>query len=562
MKPLRLLARLSVGVPSLVLAVQVRAGRFEEFTKKASAGQGLKTLAATYFGGPGVEEFVACGGQADGTVIAFGNAWGPAFPAAPAPLVVGKGKRYDVPDSTTDSKGRAVFDRANPNVAGTIVRYSADLQRIVGVTRFDWGVASIETGLVAPDGLLIAGRCAEGFVSAIRGAPVVRTALPADDQPAADAAATGTSKKKSKPKEPKFGPTTYQGAPVTGDVYVAKMTPDASRFVWVHLLQGLRTPAARLFADKGGAIVVDCNGVKRISADGRTLTAVTPNMSEGDRVKVLAVNPADGTILHGGDRNTHTNKEPWRQPFLNLFDAAGQRLWRIWDWDPKSVGADAKKLQSDSACRAGAFAPNGDIVVGGWSDGGNSVFTRTIKDVDTPLAKGTPGYGMSCWGMKGANSLGYLMRFDPKTFQVKAWTLWVSYVPQNPSDPKSGGNPNFANLKRIEMLPDGSVFWFGQAATGLIQTPQAWFQYTEGGKSGGYYVAVFSGDFTNLVFSSYVPACEVQGLGQTKTALLVAGRSAGKDDNGNASPVANAVQKTFGGAQDGHVILLELPKGQ
>jgi len=544
-----------------IVASTVQAGRFEEFTKKASAGPGLKTLAATYFGGPGVEEFVAAGGQPDGTVVAFGNAWGPTFPAAPAPVVLGKGKRYDCPDSTTDSKGRALYDRANPNVAGMIVRYSPDMKKVLGVVRFDWGVASLETGLVAPDGgLLIAGRCAEAFPTAAGQALVGKTALPAEDTPAPPAPADTSSKKKPKVKEPKFGPTTYQGAPVTGDVYVAKLAPDAGRILWVHVLSGHRTPPARLFADKGGAVLFECNGIKRISPDGRTMTAVTQNISEGDRVKVLAVNPVDGTILHGGDRNTHTNKEPWRQPFLNCYSPTGERIWRIWDWDPKSVGADAKKLQSDSACRAGAWAANGDIVIGGWSDGGNSVFTRQIKDVDAPLPKGLPGFGMSCWGMKGANSLGYLMRFDPKTFEMKAWTLWVSYLPAGP-DGKGGGNPNFANIKRMEMLPDGSVFWFGQAATGLIQTPGAWFTYpAEGGKIGGHYVAVFNADFTNLLFSSYAPACEVQGIGQAKSGLLAAGRSAGKDESGNASPVANAVQKDFGGAQDAHLILLEAPK--
>jgi len=535
---------------------QARAGRFEDFTKKASASRGLKTLAATYFGSSGVEEFVAAAGQADGAIVAFGNAWGPAFPAAPAPIVLGKGKRYDVPDTTTDSKGRPVFDRANPNVAGMIVRFSPDLQKIVGVTRLDWGVAGIETGLVAPDGgLVIAGRCAEGFASAVGQATVVKTALPAEDAPAA---AAGETASKKKTKESKFGPTVYQGAPVTGDVFVARLTPDAARFVWVHVLAGHRTPPARLFADKGGAILFECNGIKRISADGKTLTPVTPNISEGERVKVLAVNPADGAIIHGGDRNTHTNKEPWRQPFLNFYDASGQRQWRIWDWDPKSVGADAKKLQSDSACRAAAIAPNGDLIIGGWSDGGNSVFTREIKDVDAPLPKGLPGYGMSCWGMKGANSLAYLMWLDPKTFQMRAWTLWVSYVPQGP-DGKGGGNPNFASIKRIEMLPDGSVFWYGQAATGLIQTPQAWFAYADGARMGGSYVAVMSGDLTNLIFSSYVPACEVQGIGQAKGGLLVAGRAEAKTEGGLTAPVANAIQKAHGGAQDAHLILLEPP---
>ena len=50
------------------------AGRFEEFTAKATQGEKLKTVAATYFGGPGIEEFVAAEGLPDGGIVAFGNA--------------------------------------------------------------------------------------------------------------------------------------------------------------------------------------------------------------------------------------------------------------------------------------------------------------------------------------------------------------------------------------------------------------------------------------------------------------------------------------------------------
>ncbi|MCX5684204.1 MAG: hypothetical protein NT049_11030 [Planctomycetota bacterium] len=526
---------------------QASAGRFEDFTKKAVAGKGLKTLAATYFGGPGAEEFVAAGGQADGTVVAFGNAWGPAFPQTPVPVVLGKGKRCDVPDFTTDAKGKVSYDRANPNVAGMIVRYSPDLRKIVGVMRFDWGVASIEAGLVVPDGLLIAGRCSEALPAAAGAAVLGKIPAPTEE-PSTD-----------KKKEGRFGPTAYQGAPVSGDVYVAKLSPDAGRIVWVHILQGHRMPPARLLPTKGGAILFECNGIRSVSADGKSMATLTQNISEGDRVKLLAANPQDGAFLHGGDRNTRTNKEPWRQPFLNLFAADGQKQWTVWNWDSKSVGSDQKKLESDSACRAAAWAANGDIIVGGWSDGGNSVFTREIKDVDAPLPKGLPGYGMTCWGMRGANSIAYLMRFDPKTFQMRAWTLWVAYVPQDPTDPKKGGNPNFAKISRLEVLPDGSIFWFGQAATGLVETPQAWFSYADGARMGGSYVAVFSGDFTNLIFSSYVPTCEVQGIGQAKGGLLVAGRAGAKAEGGQGAPVESAVQKDHGGALDAHLILLESP---
>jgi len=74
----------------LFVAAPASAGRFEEFTAKAAQGEKLKTVAATYFGGPGIEEFVAAEGLPDGGVVAFGNAWGPEFPAEPAPVGLAK----------------------------------------------------------------------------------------------------------------------------------------------------------------------------------------------------------------------------------------------------------------------------------------------------------------------------------------------------------------------------------------------------------------------------------------------------------------------------------------
>jgi hypothetical protein len=449
-----------------------------------------------------------------------------------------------VPDTTTDSKGRMVIDRANPNAAGLIVRYSADLSKALGVTRFDWGVAGIETGLVAPDGsLLVAGRATEAFRPLAQAAACVITPQPAEEP-------GGKGK-------PRFGPTEYQGVTVPGDVFVAKLSPDADRLVWVHILAGHRTPPRKLFLDPKGDVVFECVGIKRISADGKMLAAVTGPMGDGDRVKLLAVSPTDGAMLYGGDRNTRTNREPWRQPFLYYLKPDGEREWKIWDWDSKIVGSDAKKLESDSAVKEAVFCGNGDILVGGWSDGGNSVYTRQIKDLDAKFE--APGFGMSAWGMKGANSLAYLMRFDPKTLQFRAWSLWVSYVPQSPDDPKKGGNPNFANIRHMLMLPDGSVGFAGQAATGLVQTPGAWFEYAPGQGSGGHYVAVFNADLTDLQFSSYVPGCEIGGIGLAKSGLVVASRAEEKGEKGGAPPLLKGAQEKFGGGRDGHLVLIEVP---
>ena len=43
--------------------------------------------------------------------------------------------------------------------------------------------------------------------------------------------------------------------------------------------------------------------------------------------KWLAVSPKDGSLYWGGDRNTSTGREPYRQPFLHCFDGDGN--WHV-----------------------------------------------------------------------------------------------------------------------------------------------------------------------------------------------------------------------------------------
>jgi hypothetical protein len=524
----------------LLVAAPASAGRFEEFTAKAAQGEKLKTVAATYFGGPGIEEFVAAEGLPDGSIVAFGNAWGPEFPAEPAPVVLGKGERYAIADTRVDKKGKKEVPANNPNIAGMIVRYAAGLKKVEQVVRFDWGVAAISAGTVAPDGgLVIAGRCTPHFADLAK-------------QAAASAIDPLTIPEDARKD---LGPTEYEGVKLPGDVYVAKLAPDAKSFLWVHVLQGHRTPPARLFLDDKGNVTFECVTISRISADGKELKALTGRQTGGDRSKLLAVNPKDGTFLYGGDYNTKTGREPWRDPFLDAYDAAGTKLWRLWGLDPKLIGSDKYRLVADSAARAATFSPQGDIVLAGWSDGGNSVFTRKVKDLDATFK--APGVGMTSWGMRGANSIAWLMRFDTKDFEFQAQTVWVAYLPQGGD---KGGAPNFARVNQVLMMPDESVAFRGAAATALVQTPGAWFKPPADGTGyGGDYVAVFSKDLTDLRFSSLVPGCKVQGIGLTKGGLVVASRSDGKEQSGNAPPLVAPAQAEFGGKYDGHLILLEAP---
>ncbi len=542
------------------LAGPAAAGRYEQFTQKAAEGRHMRLVAATYFGSEGIEGFVAAEGLPNGGVAAFGNAWGPSFPSSPRPVVLGRGRHLGLKSIQTDRKGRTTLPLENPDVAGTVVLYAEGLQRVLKVVRFDWGVASLSAGAVSADGkaLVLAGRATPAFEGLVRTGGAGRRVPP----PAGvlDSAGRGRRRRPSN-----WGPYVYEKTKCSGDVFVMRFSPVTDRIEWVWTLSGHQLPPQKLWQDNRGTVYFQSHYVYRIGPDGRTCEPLSDkDYGDPERVGLRAVDRKTGAYLIGGDRNTSTGREPWRQPYLYKYDPSGRKVWTLWEWPSRNLrdgqGND-DGLVSDSACRAAAVVPNGDIIVGGWSDGGNSIFTRQPTDIEKPVPRSA--FGMSSWGMRGANSLGYLMRIDPASLDVKAWSLWVSYVPDTFQTPRERGAPNFANIRQIEVLDGGQIAWRGQAATGLVQTPNAFYRHpADGRKYGGEYVAVFDADLRDLLFSSYVPGCEDVAIGRAPGGLVIASRSRGGDglaDRPTPSPVHRAVQPTKRGEYDGHLVLLRLP---
>jgi hypothetical protein len=235
------------------------------------------------------------------------------------------------------------------------------------------------------------------------------------------------------------------------------------------------------------------------------------------------------------------------------------------DWGVASlsmgvVGGDGNGLCSDSSVRGVVFGPTGDMIVLGWSDGGNSVFTR--QPTDWREAAGKSALGMQSWGMKSASSLAYVMVIDPKTHQQKAWTLFLPYIPMTFEAAKFRGAPNSSTIDEFCGLADGSIGFAGKAGTGLIQTPNALYAPpTDGRKYSGSFVAIMTRGMDDLLFSSHLPGCNDISLAHTKRGLIAASRSEGqnRDDPPAPSPTIKPIQGTCNGEFDGHLLLLESP---
>ena len=525
-------------------------GRYESYTERAAQGPKMKLVAATYFGGDGQEEFIAARVLPDGTIAAFGNAWGPSFPGSP--LVLGKGEHRGLKAAQTDAKGKSHLAPENPDIAGMIVLYAPDLSSVKRVLRFDWGVASLSAAAATEDG--------QGLLLSGRSTPAFRTwAKSAHVRPGPEAPEPAAGSKAPK-KDP--APAEYEGAALSGDVFVARLSPDGA-LAWAWVFEKHRQPPSEIWVDRAGNVYADLGGMTRISADGASEKLLVP-ATAGRTAKFLAVDPADGSSFYGGDRNTHTGKEPWRQPYLYKYGPDGEKAWKLWEWAPRSlrdgVTPGVQGEVSDSSPRAMDVGPGGELLVGAWSDGGNSLLLKQPTDA-TRKVPAAP-LSMDCSNMKGANSLAHILRVDGKTLEASMHAFWVAYFPSNFTDARMAGTPNGARIRQLKALPGGGAALVGSAATVLVETPGAFHKYAgDGSGYGGECVVVYDADYSHLLFSSYLPGCENASLWPTPKGIVVVSRSHGDDGQKEPTktPVHRALQAEKKGETDAHILLLELP---
>jgi len=528
----------------------VFAGRYESLTEWAAQGPKMEVRAATFFGSESPESFVDVAQITDGSIVAVGNAYGPAFPNSPKPVVLGKGTHTGA-EVFYERKGKNRLKDYSPDMGGFLVFYAEDLSSVSRVVRFDWGVATFTAGCLSRDGkgLIVSGYCSPDKLAALAG--TVRSHTQVDPPPEPG---------KKKRRLPDKGP---------GPAYVMRLSlagllgGETDIVDWCWTLQNYSGAPDVLWQDKAGNVCFALNGLTRIDAGAAKLTKITDKGTTGGQNGYRGLDPNDGGYFYGGDRNTNTGREPWRQPFLHKYNARGEKVWSLWGWDSKGLrdgqGTD-DGLVSDSSIRKVTVADNGDLIVAGWSDGGNSVFTRQPYDVQQSAGKSAGPF--TTWGMRSANSLGYVLRIDPKTFEQKSWSYWVCYVPESFESPRYRGAPNFASIKDLVTLPGDAIAIRGSAATGLISTPNAFYLHSSPGKYGGEFVAVMKSDFSGLLFSSYLPGYDSCRIAATRKGIAIVG-TARKDDGREKptpTPIVNALQPQLAGGEfDGHIVVIDMP---
>gem|GEM_PF-1123415 len=536
-----------------------RLPRLAEFIRKAAKQPRMAVRSATLFGSPGVEQFVAAGSQADGTVVAFGNAFGKAFPDAGAPpAVLGKGAWRDVNEFVggresfwdEDHMAAGELDGEYPNQAGMIVRYAPGLAKVVSVARFDWGVATIDHGTVGPDGsLYVSGRCTEQFRSVANAAAV---------------------KVVPQPTDLRCGRKFYQGLWLSGDSYVARLSSDGAKVLWAWVFSSCRR-GSRVWVDSAGGATFDIVGLKHVSPDGQKLTDVplAEHLAGVTDLRLLAVSPLDRSVFRGGWRVANTGREVWKQPLLLAHDAAGRGGRALYGWHPGLSGHDDFRLVADSGFTAAEWMPDGTVWLCGWSGGADSVLLRSPVDLERVVKR--DGFGMDLAGGQDAR-VPLLLHFDPRTRGVDlcaafpAYGTWPDPRRRQRSDPEDALRG--VAVSHFAVLADGALAIAGKAEPFVVQTPGAfgcspehdWSELPAAGAEGSF-VAVFDPRCENLLFSSVLPGVEIAGLAATKGGLAVVGRTGGLTADGRSAPLVRPAQGLYaGGRLDAYILLLEKPQ--
>lgn len=523
-------------------------GRYLSYSKNAKGSdRALQIAAATFFGGPGSESFVGGAFLPNGDILAVAPLPELTFAATPA-TVIGKDPSPlpaapPPPSTQPDASGRIPKAPVDPRLTAVLVRYSADLKQIKGVTRLAWGSVIPQTVKTAPDGsVYIAGRTLEHFPLLLDAVDNART-IP---NPEATAKARDAGKSE-------FADSSF----------LLKLSGDGTKIQWLVF-----------FPHRG--INFDCRAAGELLVESRrNYFVVSPEGAVTDaparqagiregRTTPIAVSPIDNAFYIGGEYNSHTGREPYRNPFVHKFAADGKAVWTGWNWTGRLVGTDYFRQVSDSAARILRIARNGDLLVVGWSDGGNTVWQNIPYDLEGHHGK----YGyMRDMSAASVGSFCHILRLNSETMEVLGGTIWMTYHPYT-------NKPNSAAMRDIQELADGRWVATGGAAFGLIETHDAWVTpyvaeaaaNPKASPKGGTFFTVFDAQFRRLLFSTQVPGLGNQQIATRGKQVLLTGSVKERETSyGSQHPplLKDAVQKTFGGgATDGYIMLINTAAGE
>ncbi|MCH8539557.1 MAG: hypothetical protein LAT58_02175 [Opitutales bacterium] len=505
-------------------------GRFVQYNRAAKGSSRVQLQAATFFGGSGDERFL-------------GAVFSPAGDAIWAGINLRDGSFVsDLPHILPG--GTTLSDPTYREATASLVQYSPDLESVNQILRFPENSARIEQvrSSRSGDAAYVVGRSLANFGELVELAEKFSGSREPSEDPLADFEGGRSSDQYSEP-----------------GTFIARISDDGTDLLWLAWLPGV-TGVNLDFGPEETLLLESRRRFWHLTPEGELSEA--PSLEANFRARVvtpIAVSPVDGSFYLGGEYHSGTGLEPWRNPFLHRFKPSGQPEWTAWNWTGPLVGVQWSRQVSDSAVRQVLVEDDGQLLIRGWSDGGNSVFTNHPYDFRKSHGKG--GFAGSIWGAN-VLSVSYLMRMDPESMEITAFNRWLSYMP-------SSGTPNAANIRDFAQTENREVVFTGSSAASLIETHNAfvepWYLQHQRDPSnarpkGGPYVAIFDHDFKNLLLSTSVPGLRHGKVHTRGQDILLSGETLPLEGayGINLPPIIkNAPQDEFGGGStDAYLMLI------
>lgn len=551
LREIRFLARADGGYTR-----QMYTGRFVSYHQAARGDNGtVQPVAATFLGGEGSEHIHTAGFLSDGRIFATGMFHDLSFLQGVTPRVLGRDNRHaDFPSEVrTDRRGREYT--IHPAETPSLLIFSPDLSRVEQAVRLPWGAARLSSVQKGPDDALYVLVRAAGGVEGLLAARAPDTTVPYPE-----AVARATARAEARGEEVRLGPNSY----------LFRVRPDLGGIDWMVRFEhtGLEqtiSPDNRILVRRDQQIFFVDTRTGRVETGpqipigrGRPHVATVaprPHL----HFTGLVVDPRNGNFFIGGEYHSHTGLEPWRNPFLYKFLPDGTPSWTAYDWTGPIVGVEFLRWVSDSAVIKLEAGTNGKLLFSGWSDGGNSVFTRNPYDLRRGVDVG--GMASSIWGAS-ILSVSYLIQMDADTMDVSGVTRLLSYLP-------TSNTPNSISLRAFHQMDSGQVAVFGGSAFGLIETHDAWFdswwiQYQTNRHAqarGGPFFRLYCERLRDFRMSTILPGVQTAHITSQGTRLLIFGSARERNNAyGDDTPtwIRGGVQTHFGGGDtDGYLLLIE-----
>ncbi|MCC5843866.1 MAG: hypothetical protein JJU05_06400 [Verrucomicrobia bacterium] len=526
---------------AVLLSVPItgQANRFQEYTEQyANPPDAARPLAASYLGGSGDEYLIAGDFLPDGTLYLAGNAFGPEFDlqghALPVLGTDQRPPRFEMPMRNDSPRPPKSWEHRDG--AAFIVRLAPDYSRITRAVRFPWGAGVLTDLVTDPRGnIYITGLVGGNFNS------------------------VGASRR--------VAHESFEG---DGETFIGKLKPDLSGFDWLIRFQDHNQNTPQLRHIGNGIISYVGNNGMHFNADGEISKAAHVGVTTGWQRGVCFITFAQ---VRGNFDRSRTGWEPWHRPFVHIMNPDQSLRFRFYQWHSRTVGTNWSRLVSDSAMRMAAFDRKGQPVIGGWSDGGNSVWAHVPYDLTRPAGRAirettgqSTGLPFSTWGA-GVGSFLHLNRLDFETGNPLTYSLFIAYL-------SSRNAPSSVSGDNLDFSVDNDLFLSGSSAYGLIQTRDHVVNTLdyESDYIGGQFFAVLSENWNNIRYSSAVPGSGQVDLQRHSSNQSGVFRFGSAHVNGKTRVVAvtgavqhdkfkpvSPVQNSFGGGNlDGLFVVLEM----